>query len=91
MHRLETLSRIAMIAIAVIAVVAALSQVESLLAPVVLALVVGIVLSPISDAWEKRGLSPVWGALTSLVISLMIAVLLVRPAGLFVRAKERAV
>lgn len=77
MHRLETLSRIAMIVIAVIAVVAALSQVESLLAPVVLALVVGIVLSPISDAWEKRGLSPVWGALTSLVISLMIAVLLV--------------
>ena len=77
MNRLETLSRVSIIAIAVIAVVAALEQVESLLAPVVLALVVGIVLSPISDAWENRGLSPVWGALTSLVISLLVAALLV--------------
>ncbi|WP_417806534.1 AI-2E family transporter [Thioclava sp.] len=77
MNRLETLSRVAIIVVAVIAVVAALEQVESLLAPVVLALVVGIVLSPISDAWENRGLSPVWGALTSLVISLLVAALLI--------------
>ena len=77
MNRLETLSRVAIIVIAVIAFVAALEQVESLLAPVVLALVVGIVLSPISDAWETRGLSPVWGALTSLVISLLVAALLI--------------
>ncbi|MEX1661241.1 AI-2E family transporter [uncultured Thioclava sp.] len=76
MNRLETLSRVSLIVIAVIAVVGALEQVESLLAPVVLALVVGIVLSPISDAWETRGLSPVWGALTSLLISLMVAALL---------------
>lgn len=76
MHRLETVSRVAIIAIAVIAIVAALGQVESLLAPVTLALVVGIVLSPISDAWEKRGFAPVWGALTSLLISLMLAALL---------------
>jgi predicted PurR-regulated permease PerM len=77
MSRLETLSRVAIIVIAVIAIVGALEQVESLLAPVVLALVVGIVLSPISDAWETRGLSPVWGALTSLVISLLVTALLV--------------
>ncbi|MBD3801750.1 MAG: AI-2E family transporter [Thioclava sp.] len=77
MYRLETLSRASVVVIAVIAVVAALEQVESLFAPVTLALVVGIVLSPISDAWEKRGYAPVWGALTSLVISLMVAALLV--------------
>lgn len=76
MHRLETLSRVAIIAIPVIAIVAALGQVESLFAPVTLALVVGVVLSPISDAWEKRGFAPVWGALTSLLISLMLAALL---------------
>ncbi|KEO54278.1 AI-2E family transporter [Thioclava pacifica] len=77
MYRLETLSRASVVVIAVIATVAALDQVESLFAPVTLALVVGIVLSPISDAWEKRGYAPVWGALTSLVISLMVAALLV--------------
>ena len=77
MNRLETLSRASVIIIAVVVVVGALEQVESLIAPVVLALVVGIVLSPISDAWENRGLPPVWGALTSLVISLLVAALLV--------------
>lgn len=77
MQRLETLSRAAVIVIATVVVVAALEQVESLFAPVTLALVVGIVLSPISDAWEKRGYAPVWGALTSLLISLMVAALVV--------------
>ncbi|MER5172129.1 AI-2E family transporter [Thioclava sp. GXIMD2076] len=72
MSRLETLSRIAIILIGAIGVVFALVQVESIFAPMILALVAGIVLSPVSDTWERMGFSQVWGAMTSILFSLLI-------------------
>ncbi|WP_339108660.1 AI-2E family transporter [Thioclava sp. GXIMD4216] len=77
MSRLETLSRIAVIFLGAVGVVFALVQVESIFAPMILALVAGIVLSPVSDTWEKMGFSPVWGALTSLIFSLLIVAMIV--------------
>ncbi|TQS70484.1 AI-2E family transporter [Rhodobacteraceae bacterium] len=77
MSRLETLSRIAVVFIGVVALVFALVQVESIFAPMVLALVAGVVLSPVSDMWEKMGFSPVWGALTSLVFALLATMMIV--------------
>lgn len=73
MHRLESLSRASVVVIGIVALVAALDQVESIFAPLALALVAGVVLSPVSDAWEKIGFPPVWGALTSLVLTLVLA------------------
>jgi predicted PurR-regulated permease PerM len=73
MHRLESLSRASVVVIGVVALVAALDQVESIFAPLALALVAGVVLSPVSDAWEKIGFPPVWGALTSLLLTLVLA------------------
>ncbi|RUS59351.1 AI-2E family transporter [Pseudorhodobacter sp. E13] len=67
---MERLSQLAMIVLAVIVTVAALDAISDLAAPMALALVIGIVLSPMSDAWERLGLSPVFGALTSLVLAL---------------------
>ncbi|OCX65389.1 hypothetical protein BFP70_10035 [Thioclava sp. SK-1] len=77
MSRLETLSRIAIIFVGFVAIVFALVQVESIFAPMALALVAGAVLSPVSDTWEKMGFSPVWGALTSLFMMLIAMGLLV--------------
>lgn len=55
-----------------IAVFVALDRLEAIAAPAALALVVGAVLSPFSDFRERRGFSPVFGALVGLVVSLTI-------------------
>ena len=68
---MERMSQLAVIVLAVIVTVAALDAISDLAAPMALALVMGIVLSPISDAWERLGLSAVFGALSSLVIALV--------------------
>jgi predicted PurR-regulated permease PerM len=67
---MERLSQLAVIVLAVIVSIAALDIVSDLAAPIALALVVGVVLSPVSDGWERLGLSPVFGALSSLVLTL---------------------
>lgn len=73
MHRLESLSRASVVVIGTVALVAALDHVEGIFAPLALALVAGVVLSPVSDAWERIGFPPVWGALSSLVLTLVLA------------------
>ena len=56
--------------IAVVVVFAALETLAAIFAP--LALVAGVVLSPLSDFWERRGYSSVVGALIGLVVTLAL-------------------
>ncbi len=72
LSRLQRAAQVGIVVVAVILVVAALRDAQEFFAPALLALVVGIVLSPISDLWEKIGFSPVWGALTSLLLTLVV-------------------
>lgn len=73
MNRLERLSRVSLIVLGVIGFFAALYMLSSIFAPLALALVTGVVLSPISDFWERTGLSSAVGALVSLVLALAVA------------------
>lgn len=67
----ERLARLSLIAIGVVVVMAALNATEAIFAPLCLALVTGVVLSPLSDFWEKRGFSPAWGAMIGLIVALL--------------------
>ncbi|MFD2175842.1 AI-2E family transporter [Rhodobacter lacus] len=67
---MERTAQLSLIALGAIATVAALSALRELAAPMALALVFGIVLSPLSDFWERRGLAPSIGASLSLVLTL---------------------
>ncbi|WP_176473841.1 AI-2E family transporter [Actibacterium ureilyticum] len=77
MQHIPTLSRISLILLAVIAVLTALDAVENIAAPAALALVVGFVLSPLSDFWERRNFPPVIGALLGLALALALLAMLV--------------
>ncbi len=80
--RLQRASNVSLVVIAVIAAVAAMQYAQNVLAPVILAIVVGIVLSPISDMFERMGLSSVWGAMSGLLLTLALIVgigLLIEP------------
>ena len=72
MQRLDSLARLSLIIMGAVALFFALDQVESIFAPLTLALVTGVVLSPISDAWERLGFPAVWGALSSLAMTLVV-------------------
>jgi predicted PurR-regulated permease PerM len=77
---LDTWNRAAQIGMIVAGLVlglAALNAAEAIFAPLTLALVVGIVLSPISDFWENRGFPPALGALTSLFLTMTVFGLLI--------------
>lgn len=63
--------------LAVVAAFAALSLLRPIAAPMALALVVGVVLSPLSDFWERHGFPPVLGALVGLAGALVVLTLLV--------------
>lgn len=67
---MERAAQIALIALGTIATVAALSALRDLAAPMALALVFGVVLSPLSDLWERLGLASSIGAALSLVLTL---------------------
>lgn len=70
--RLERVAQISVTLLGAVALVAALVYGKEILAPLALALVAGVVLSPLSDFWEDRGFSPVWGALLGLVVTLIL-------------------
>ena len=59
-----------MILVGAVALLALLHYASDILAPIALALVAGVVLSPLSDFWEDRGFAPLWGALLGLVLTL---------------------
>ncbi len=70
---MERLSRISLILLGVIGFFATLYALSGIFAPLALALVTGVVLSPVSDFWERTGLSSAVGALASLVLALVVA------------------
>ncbi|QUS36016.1 AI-2E family transporter [Falsirhodobacter algicola] len=72
MDRLDRLAHYALIFLGVFAFFAALRLTESITAPLVLALVTGIVLSPISSFVERAGFRPWVGAMLSLLLTLII-------------------
>lgn len=71
---LDRLARLATVVLGLFAVVAAMVATRDVTAPMVLALAVGVVLSPLSDFWEKHGFSSVAGALTSLGLAVVAMV-----------------
>ncbi|RVT83990.1 AI-2E family transporter [Rhodobacteraceae bacterium CCMM004] len=77
MHKLERGAQVAVIAIGVVAFVTGMSLAQDVLAPMVLALVIGVVLSPISDMWMRIGFPPAAGALTSLILTLALLMALI--------------
>lgn len=68
---------VAVVFLAVVALFAVLEVAESVLSPIVLGMVTGIVLSPLSELWERWGFPPVAGALASLALTLVTAALLI--------------
>ncbi|MCU9850240.1 AI-2E family transporter [Defluviimonas sp. WL0024] len=71
------LAQLSVILLGAIGALATLKLGEELLAPLTLALVAGAVLSPLSDAWERRGSAPLWGALFGLILTLAVVACLV--------------
>ena len=77
MNKLDRLVPLAVISIAVILIFAALDTADSILSPIVFGIVTGIVLSPLSDLWDRWGFRPSVGALVSLVLALSVVGLLI--------------
>lgn len=69
---MERMAQIAAMVTGVVLGVVALDAVASIFVPLVLALVVGVVLSPLSALWERLGLSLATGALLSLGLALLM-------------------
>ena len=69
---LQSLAPLAVVVIALILVFAAMDAAESILSPIVRGIVTGIVLSPLSDLWDRWGFRRSVGALVSLVVTLAV-------------------
>lgn len=72
MDRLDRFSRYALIFMGVFALFAALRVTQTIVVPMALALVAGVVLSPLSERVGRWGMPPVIGALLSLILTLGI-------------------
>ncbi len=72
MEKLQRASHLSVVFLAVVALFVVLSQMQAITAPLALALVTGVVLAPISDFWERRGLAPSTGALFNLFLTMIL-------------------
>ncbi|WP_158243106.1 AI-2E family transporter [Acidimangrovimonas sediminis] len=72
MARTETLAQVAIILVGVVVVFAALHIVGDVFAPIALALVTGVVLSPVSDLCDRRHLPHAVGATLTLCLTLVV-------------------
>ncbi|WP_164876015.1 AI-2E family transporter [Falsirhodobacter deserti] len=72
MDRMERLTRYAGIFLGVFALFAALRITQGVTAPLAVAFVVGVILSPLSDRTDRLGLPHVVGALLSLFVTLLV-------------------
>lgn len=70
-HDFQRLVPIALLFLALLALFAAMDVAESILSPIVLGIVTGIVLSPLSELWERWGFPVVVGALCSMFVTLV--------------------
>lgn len=71
------MARVAIMLIALVVVFTTLDQAQGFFAPVFSALVVGIILSPLSNFWDRIGLRTSFAALATVIISLCAMVSLV--------------
>ena len=62
---------IAILMLAFLALFTALDMAESVLSPIVPGIVTGIVMSPMSELWERWGFAALAGALSSLIVTLV--------------------
>jgi predicted PurR-regulated permease PerM len=91
MDRLSTVARVSIIGIGVFTLFVAMDMGQEVLAPVLLAFVVGIVMSPVSDGITRVGLPSGAAALSSLVIILaLLSALFLFLEPIFYRAIEAA-
>jgi predicted PurR-regulated permease PerM len=69
---IERLAQMSVIVIGAIALFSALDALENIFAPLALALMAGVVMSPLTDFWENRGFPTVIGALIGMTVTLLI-------------------
>ncbi len=72
MNKLETWAHVALIGLGISALFAVLDVGQNLFAPILLALVVGVVMSPVPDTLDRLGLPKSLAALSSLLIILLV-------------------
>ena len=72
MTDMERLSQMGIVVVATVAGIVALKEVESIFAPMALALVAGVVVSPLGAVWERTGLPRALGALITLGLTLIV-------------------
>ncbi|SFG08584.1 Predicted PurR-regulated permease PerM [Palleronia marisminoris] len=87
-NRLRVAAHIALVLAGAVAICWGLYVAQSVFAPTVLAFVFGVVLSPLSDFWERLGLKRGLSALLSLVLTLLFIVLI---AGLALPVADRLI
>lgn len=68
---IQRLVTLALMMLALLALFTAMEVAESILSPIVLGIVTGIVLSPLTELWERWGFPAVAGALCSLIVTLV--------------------
>ncbi len=71
-----TISRTSIAVIAIIMVFAVLKFAENIFAPMLLAMVLGIILSPVRDFWDRLGTPPAISAFTTLIVGLCVVLTL---------------
>lgn len=86
--RLRVAAHIALVLSGVVAICWGLYVAQSVFAPTVLAFVFGVVLSPLSDFWERLGVKRGLSALLSLILTLFLIVLI---AGLALPVADRLI
>ena len=67
-----TLSRVSTAIIAIIMIFAVLKYAENIFAPMLLAMVLGIILSPVSDMWDRLGAPRALSAFATLIVGLFV-------------------
>lgn len=91
MERLQRFSYLSIIFIGVVVAFAVFKAMATITAPMVLALVAGLVLSPFSNLWERMGFSAASGALVSLLLTIcMMAVMVLLFQPLIAQLVEQA-
>lgn len=70
--KIDQLQKLSVIFIAVVLLFAVLNIAGDIFVPVIVAMTAGVVLSPISDAWDRMGVPTVYAALTSLFITVLV-------------------
>ncbi|MEJ6396715.1 AI-2E family transporter [Yoonia sp. 208BN28-4] len=78
----QSIMSVCLVVLAVLAVFTILSQTKSIFAPVVSSLLLGVVLTPLSDFWDRIGLPPALAAFVSVslaILTILVLILLIEP------------